>query len=76
MPTNKFFKFKKNIFDLHSQYPYIGNYVHIRNGTLTNKFRSLLMASGGSGMGWIVWIGGLLLFNGLSYFFEWGWTIY
>lgn len=34
------------------------------------------MASGGSGMGWIVWIGGLLLFNGLSYFFEWGWTIY
>ena len=34
------------------------------------------MAGGGSGMGWIVWIGALLLFNGLSYVFNWGWIIY
>lgn len=26
--------------------------------------------------GWIVWIGLLLLLNGLSYAFNWGWTFY
>lgn len=25
---------------------------------------------------WILWIGALLLFNGLSYVFGWGWFIY
>lgn len=25
---------------------------------------------------WIFWLGGLLLFNGLSYAFGWGWFIY
>lgn len=33
-------------------------------------------AGGGEGMGWLLWIGGLLLFNLLSYLFNWGWMIW
>ncbi len=34
-------------------------------------------ATGGSqGMGWLVWIGAILLINGLSYLFNWGFWIY
>lgn len=33
--------------------------------------------SHGSGIpGWVFWVGGLLLFNGLSYAFGWGFIIY
>lgn len=30
----------------------------------------------GGGMGWLVWIGALLLINGLSYAFNWGFWLY
>ncbi len=31
---------------------------------------------GGGMPGWVFWILGLLIFNGLSYFFNWGWVLY
>ena len=31
---------------------------------------------GGEGMGWLLWIGGILLINLLSYLFGWGFWIY
>ena len=31
---------------------------------------------GGAGMGWLLWIGGVLLFNLLSYLFGWGFILY
>ena len=31
---------------------------------------------GGEGMGWLLWIGGVLLINLLSYLFGWGFWIY
>jgi hypothetical protein len=31
---------------------------------------------GGEGMGWLVWIGVILLVNGLSYLFDWGFWLY
>ena len=31
---------------------------------------------GSEGMGWLVWIGGILLINALSYVFNWGFWIY
>ena len=33
-------------------------------------------SSGGGGMGWLIWIGALLLINLLSYLFEWPFWIY
>lgn len=30
----------------------------------------------GGGMGWLMWIGGLLLINGLSYMFNWGFWLW
>ena len=33
-------------------------------------------ASDGDGMGWLVWIGGVLLINLLSYLFNWGFWIW
>ena len=32
--------------------------------------------SGGGLPGWVFWILGLLVFNGLSYYFNWGWVLY
>lgn len=34
------------------------------------------MAGGGGAKSWIFYIVVLLAFNALSYFFNWGWTIY
>jgi hypothetical protein len=31
---------------------------------------------GGGGMGWLIWIGAILLINALSYLFNWGFWIY
>jgi hypothetical protein len=31
---------------------------------------------GGGGMGWLVWIGLLLVINALSWLFNWGFIIY
>ena len=31
---------------------------------------------GGGGLGWLVWIGALLVINGLSYVFNWGFWLY
>jgi len=33
-------------------------------------------SGGGEGMGWLLWIGGILLINFLSYVFGWGFWIY
>ena len=33
-------------------------------------------SGGGEGMGWLLWIGGILLINLLSYLFNWGFWIY
>ena len=33
-------------------------------------------SSGGGIPKVLLWIGGLLLFNGLSYAFDWGWILY
>jgi hypothetical protein len=30
----------------------------------------------GGGRGWLIWIGALLLINGLSYAFSWGFWLY
>ncbi len=30
----------------------------------------------GGGMGWLMWIGGLLLINGLSYVLNWGFWLF
>lgn len=32
--------------------------------------------SEGGGFGWLIWIGALLLINGLSYVFNWGFWLY
>lgn len=34
------------------------------------------VSQGGGGMGWLVWLGGILLINLLSYLFNWGFWIY
>ena len=33
-------------------------------------------SGGGEGMGWLVWIGAIVLINALSYVFNWGFWIY
>ena len=33
-------------------------------------------SAGGEGLGWLVWVGGILLINLLSYLFNWGFWIY
>lgn len=38
--------------------------------------RSRQGSGGGEGMGWLLWIGGILLINLLSYLFNWGFWIY
>jgi len=32
--------------------------------------------SGGGIPGWVFWLGGLLIFNALSYFLGWGWVLF
>ena len=38
--------------------------------------RSRQGGGGGEGMGWLLWISGILLINLLSYLFNWGFWIY
>jgi hypothetical protein len=47
-------------------------------GTIQRQLHSAQQqpAGGGEGMGWLVWIGGIVLINVLSYLFNWNFWIW
>lgn len=46
------------------------------NNMIAERQAEIEEEEGGSGMGWLVWIGILILVNVLSFVFDWGFIIY
>lgn len=46
------------------------------NNMIAERQAEIEEEEGGSGMGWLIWIGILILVNVLSFVFDWGFIIY
>ena len=45
-------------------------------GSIMQQMQAAQSGGSGEGMGWLLWIGGILLINFLSWVFNWGFWIY